>query len=859
MIHRQGYVHPSRAACASVVTFVACIAGCAAPRSGGIVALSAEDRYDTLAVKVLRDDLVRCEWRTREAGAPPVGALPFVVPQSFGGPREFRDLGGGRYETAELRIEIDRDPTAVRVFDRVPPGVRLLAEFRPLHRGGRRVLDIQPGGLQHVYGLGQQFGQPGQTDGDWTGRRRTPGNEYGNALTGYCGGAVGNIQIPVMFAVGERGECLGVLMDESRAIEWDFTREPWTAAVENDRLSWCVMTGPTPLDARADYMALSGRPPVPPKQAFGLWVCEYGYDDWAELLDKLRTLEANHFPIDGFILDLQWFGGIESGERTRMGRLTWDTAKFPDAAGTLARLRAEHGVGVMHIEESFVGAGLAEFAEMAREGLLVANGRGDGPVRLNEWWGAGGMIDWLNPAAGDAWHDRKRRPLIRDGVFGHWCDLGEPENFDPEGRYFAPGGGERLSQRDAHNLYGWRWIESIARGYERGGETRRPFMISRTGGPGVQRFGAALWSGDIPSSSAALAAHLNAQMHMSMSGIDYYGSDIGGFRRRAADGDMSELYTRWLADGLAIDVPARTHTANTRNEHETAPDRIGDLRSNLANVRLRYELIPYLYSLAHRAWRFGEPVFPPLMAAFPKDATARRLGGQKMIGRDLLVQTVASAGTTWSHPYLPTGRWIDWHTLREFDGEGRFVGVPLHVDGVFRLPLLARAGAIVPLMHVDEQTSNALGRRRDGTRRDELVVRVFADRVPSEFTLFEDDGETVAYRGGAVRETRVTQHINGETARVAIEAARGEYSSAPAARGLVVQLVPPANRSVARVRLNGAELPRGDGTASTAANWFMQAGRMAVAQRPAAPVSEQCSIEFELVPAPKPAVPERDD
>jgi len=816
--------------------------GCVTRRGDHPPRFECGDTYDRLTVEVLDDDLLRCAWTPRDDPRrwdPPAPATPMIVSREYTGPREFYDLGGGQFETADLIVQMEPRSSRVRVHERRRPHQPLLAEFRPIHRGGRPTLEITPGDVQNLYGLGQQFAAPGVTDGDWVGRRRAPGCDFGNALVPFLGGAVGNLQIPLLFAVDPRGSCYGVLVDDVRAVEWDFTRAPWSAASTGDRLAWYVMAGADPIDARADYLELTGRPPVPPRKMFGLWVCEYGYDDWAELRDKLRTLEEHGFPVDGFILDLQWFGGIGTGsDTTRMGRLDWDLAHFPDPAGTMAELEREHGVGLMAIEESYVGAALPEFERMSRDGFLVTDRRSGAALILKEWWGRGGMVDWTHPAAADAWHDRKRQPLIDAGLMGHWCDLGEPENFDPQGRYAGRPELGLHDHADTHNLYAFRWVESIARGYERHGVARRPFVLSRSGTGGVQRFGAALWSGDIPSSTAGLAAHLNAQMHMCMSGIDYYGSDIGGFKRSALDADLGDLYTRWLADGLATDVPVRTHTANTRNQHETAPDRVGDRASNLANARLRYEMIPYYYSLAHRAWRFGEPVIAPLFAWFPADPQARLLGAQKMIGRDLMVAATAACETTRQPVYLPAGRWIDWHTLESLESRGEWMTQPLRQGSLFRLPLLAREGAIIPLAPVDEKTTNALGRRRDGSRRDELILRVFASERSGEFTLYEDDGVTTAYQRGAVRETRITQRLTGRRAVVEISAATGDYTGAPATRGLCVQFVPPAGRRVRSVRQEGGP--------AAGLRVSLDSPRMALVRTDPRDVRQAARFEFEL-------------
>ena len=172
------------------------------------------------------------------------------------------------------------------------------------------------------------------------------------------------------------------------------------------------------------------------------------------------------------------------------------------------------------------------------------------------------------------------------GIVGHWCDLGEPEMFHANSWYAGlPGGGH--AHDDIHNLFSFLWVASIARGYQRHGDVQRPFVLSRSGAPGIQRFGAGCGRATSAPTWTTLAAHENVQMNMSLSGIDYFGADIGGFHREALEGDLNELYTQWFADGMMIDVPGRVHTENVRNTRETAPDRVGDLASNLANVRRR--------------------------------------------------------------------------------------------------------------------------------------------------------------------------------------------------------------------------------------------------------------------------------
>src|SRR5262249_24091208 len=161
---------------------------------------------------------------------------------------------------------------------------------------------------------------------------------------------------------------------------------------------------------------------------FGLWVSEFGFDSWDELESKLSSLRANRFPIDGFLLDLQWFGGVFRNP-SAIGSLTFDETHFPDPGREISRLRDEQGVGVMLIEEPYVDRSQPIHDDLVRLGDTPLECAGCGSVELVSWWGRGTMLDWTNPAAADRWHDHKRQPLIDMGVMGHWTDLGEPEDF----------------------------------------------------------------------------------------------------------------------------------------------------------------------------------------------------------------------------------------------------------------------------------------------------------------------------------------------------------------------------------------------------------------------------------------------
>lgn len=738
--------------------------------------------------------------------------------------------GGQRHQwiqTQAVKVDLNANDLSFALSNLVLGGSSF-ARISPLDLGqttsGFQL--VQPR-ASDIYGLGQQFmdAMQSQSDFNWRGRVRE-GGTYGNAMIGYGGGANGNTQIPIAYFIDPQpGQSdFSIFYDDIHRQKWDFqTAQQTRATAQSSVVRFYLTIGPDLLTLRKRYMDLTGHPLVPPKKMFGLWVSEYGYRNWDQVRNKADALREAGFPVDGFLLDLYWFGGINTcQDDTKMGGLNWDLQNFADPAATVADLRAKLGIGIIPIEEPYIGKNLAEHATLLQEGCLAKTCPtcttatyfdGNGPTR-SCWWGKGGILDYTNSLCADHWQDLKRTPLIQAGVTGFWTDLGEPEVYDPTSSYF--GGG----QADVTNIYNLHWSDSIARGYARAGSGKRPFILSRSGSAGSQRAGVAMWSGDIGSRPANLATHLANQANLSLSGIDYYGADIGGFHREALDGNLNELFTQWFADAMMIDVPGRTHTDNSRctTAHpelcqETSPALIGDRASNLANARLRYQLVPYTYSLAHAAYRDGTPVFPPLVVSFESDSNVRGLGHEKMIGPDLLVGTVAHYGEHVRGIYLPAGRWFDFKSAQVLESQGQWFNDRPEYDaqGRFQLPFFARAGALIPEYAAqslqDTSLWNALGARADGSTITDLVVHAFAGQEAHHFMLTEDDGESTAYLQGEIRTTLLEQSPTAQGWRVLAHGAQGTYAGAPTHRAWMLHFIlDDATHPIHSVTLSGVTL-----------------------------------------------------
>lgn len=814
-----------------------------------------------LVIEALRDDLVHFEMayeasnlRQVTTPIPEIYTTPLIVDTAFPGATFFEAVGT-TVLTATLRLEVTLSPGGspefiIAINDRtVHPEVPIVTlTARDLAQQWKG-FDLESPQINSVLGLGEEFGDSGNASGDWIGRLRSSSDPYGNYLDVGVHGEVGNTQFPIMYALAEAGPSYGLFLDNLYKQEWDFTdSQPWEVRMWGDQIRWYILTGQDLKDLRQDYMTLVGHPLIPPKKMFGFWLSEFGYENWGEIDDELEDLRAAFFPIDGFVLDLYWFGGVNPP--SHMGSLTWDTANFPNAGQRLQTYKETEGLGFMLIEESYVDQQLPEYLAVASNDCFAGQYDGGTPAILQCWWGTGGYLDWTCDACSDVWHDWKRQPLIDQGIIGHWTDLGEPLHYDPTACYCGFPELDKHAHPDVHNIYNFKWEESIYRGYVRNNVQQRPFTLSRSGAPGIQRFGAAMWSADIASRLASLATHFNVHLHMSLSGIDYFSSDTGGFHRDRCEGNENEMYTQWLANSVFLDVPVRPHTDNQNNAYETSPARVGHLESNLENIRLRYRLVPYLYSLAYRAYQYAEPVFPPLIYYFQDDTSLWENGHQIMIGPSLMIGIVAGHGEVARHVYLPSGDWVLFHSNEFFHSTGEeFSSIPEYRAGLFRIPLFAKAGAVVPMMGVDDQTMNVMGERLDNSARDDLILRIYPAETPSEFTLYEDDGETIGYQLGEVRATTIKQHRQGNQVTVVVEKPEGTYASELTLRHIIVELIV-ENATASWVSVNGALLPRrdyADALMWTADGWVDGGYNLVIAKSPLTSIQTEHVFKFELV------------
>lgn len=719
---------------------------------------------------------------------------------------------GNILTTNNLKIVVDSSSFCVEVVNKKESWRMIKSCPLNTHKYWKG-LTLDTDGVENLYGLGQYFTNPGTADGDLVGRTWDPGmHGHGNALRTFSKGANSYAMFPVMYAMGKKNQNFLFLYDNTYKQMWSLNQSPMKVESYGDTLRYFIYTAKDIKALRSKYMSLTGIAPVPKKNVFGLWISEFGYDSWDELKGEIKHLRKKGFPLDGAALDLQWFGGTfyngnvdRSG--SQFGSLTFDQVNFPNPKKTIADFKSQEGISLMPIEESYISKYLPEHKELADKGYMAKWCGTDIPTELtaNPWWGIGGMIDWTNTSAGDFWHDTKRQKLIDLGLTHHWTDLGEPEMYHDNSCYTGYPELGKHNHADVHNIYNFKWLESIDRGYKRNKVSERSFIMSRSGTIGVQRFGAGIWSGDIGANMNAMTAHYNSQMHMTFSGVDYYGADIGGFHRSSytLDGDANVLFTQWFANAALFDFPVRSHTWNTQNDRVTSPSKIGDTKSNLANIKLRYELFPYYYSLAHHAYNTGEPIIIPMPMEFPLDKNVRQMGNQKMIGQFLLAGMIANYGEYQRNVYLPKSTWFNYHTGTKVDSTGKYYGpYSAYPNGTFQIPLFIKEGGIVPTMHVDKNTMNISGKRFDGSENDIFGLTIVPSTTPSNFIYTDDNGLTQEYKEGKTLKVLITQKTVNNITTVNLKGS-GNFKGFQANKRLSLKVY---KKNLSKVIINSKEM-----------------------------------------------------
>lgn len=446
----------------------------------------------------------------------------------------------------------------------------------------------------------------------------------------------------------------------------------------------CWVVVGTPARVLHGWAALTGAPALPPAWALGPQHARWGFGSEKEVRRVVAGYRAHGLPLSALHLDIDHY------DEHRV--FTVDRERFPDLPGLAAELR-EQGVRLVSIVDPAVKAepGHPVYESGAAAGAFVRDPRGE-DVRGVVWPGECVYPDFTDPGAREWWGTLYSERLAQ-GFSGFWHDMNEPVSFAPFGDMTLPRSarhaleGRGGDHREAHNVYGLAMARAGYEGLRRLRPSERPFLFTRSGWAGMQRYGGT-WSGDVSTGWPGLRASLSLVLGLGLCGVPYSGPDVGGF-----DGSPSpELFLRWFQLGAWLPL-FRTHAAidaGRREPWEFGAEVLSHARAALVE---RERLRPYFVTLAQLARLTGAPYVRPVWWGAPDDRALRDCEDAFLLGDALLVAPVLAPGADRRAVRLPRGRWYDTVTERAYDGPGQvLLDAPLS-----RVPVLARAGAVLPV------------------------------------------------------------------------------------------------------------------------------------------------------------------
>jgi alpha-glucosidase (family GH31 glycosyl hydrolase) len=668
-------------------------------------------RADTTAVvfRFVAEDVLRVDYLPRSASTPDSS---FVV---------LRDTLTGPLPS------VDETDSTINISSGTLTAICSRSPFRISFRSGGKILLSEPlaGGLQadgvsrtakfvmnagdHFYGTGER--------GISLDRRGSAFDSRNEAHYGYTT-PLPTMNLNAPFTATSGGYAL--YFDNTWAGRFDFgSSDPgafsYTAA--GGELTFYLIASPTIPGQLERYTWLTGRQPLPPRWALGFIQSKYGYRNASETQSMASTMRGKNIPCDAVVLDLYWFN--------QMGDLSWNTSSFPQPETMMSGLRTQ-GFRTILITEPYIAQTSLNYGTASNGGFAAA-GSDSLPYVFNNWWSCGCnaiLTDLTNPPA-HSWWWSLYPTFMGTGVAGLWTDLGEPER-DADDMHFALGPAAKI-----HNIYNFLWAQTLAEGYAAFRPGDRLFNLTRSGFAGMQRFGVIPWSGDVGKSFGGLAVQIPMMLNMGMSGFAYHNSDIGGFTGYGS----GELYTRWMQYGAFCPI-MRAHGTG----QPTEPWGFGSTVESACRtiIDLRYRLLPYNYTLAHKNYTTGLPLARPLFFAHQDNPSLADESSAYMWGDDLLAAPVVQTSQFSSTINLPAGTWIDYWTDSVYAGGGSAtVASPMD-----RIPLFVRGGSIIPMQGLSQYS--------DQFPLDTLFLHYYPDpAAPANDTLYEDDGHSLSYQSGA--------------------------------------------------------------------------------------------------------------
>jgi alpha-glucosidase len=717
--------------------------------------------------------------------------------------------------TEELDVVVRRKPLLIEFRDAKTQRV-INADERPMMydaKGAMAGLMFDPkagtfisaakklGFDEHFYGLGEKAAR--------LDKRRMFFTNWNADTPGYVEGR-DPIYQTIPFYIGlQKGIAYGIFFDNSYRSYFDFGKNSQQYAAfgaEGGEMNYYFFYGPPIKKILSRYTELTGRMPMPPMWALGNQQSRWSYypDTMAE--EVVRQYRERDLPLDVLHLDIDYMQAYRV--------FTWNTARFPNPKAFTERLK-QQGVKVVTIVDPGVkwqptgnssksqnaAATNPELKPQDTSYYVYEQGVDKGYFQKRQngqlfiprvWPGESVFVDYTLADARRWWGDL-HRAYTDNGVAGIWTDMNEPSDFvDQTGKnqldVVSYDEGEKSTHAKNRNVFALLMARATYEGLERLQPDKRPYVITRAAYAGIQRY-STMWTGDTNSTWDSLALSIPMFQTLGLSGEAFVGSDVGGFIGR---GNGELLVRSYQVSFLA--PFCRNHKVIDGYDQE--PWRFGKYYEDIIRkyLKLRYRLLPFLYTAIAEAHQTGTPLFRPLVLNYQNDTNTLNLDDQFIIGEDLLVAPILQPNQTSRMVYLPEGVWYDYWTKKRHNG-----GTMIRVDAPLEtVPMFIRGGSIIP----EGPDMNYVGEKPF----DPLSFNIHPDDKGRAATmLYEDDGTSPAYKRGVSRRTRVEVSSSDKGFEIAVGQPEGSFE--PGKRKLL--FIAPFAGNIREVTLDGKRLGAG--------------------------------------------------
>jgi alpha-D-xyloside xylohydrolase len=513
------------------------------------------------------------------------------------------------------------------------------------------------------------------------------------------------------------------------------------------------------------YRFVTGKSVLLPRWAYGFWQSRERYETQAELLGVVAEYRKRGIPIDNIVQD--WFYWREDG----WGSHQFDPARYPDPQALVDQLHAQHAQLMISVWPKFYPT-TEHFKQLDAKGFIYHRNL---EQQQKDWVGPGYVSSFYDPYSADARHlfwQQVEDNLGKLGIDAWWLDASEPDiqsNLDPEERKLRMGPTAVGPGGEVFNSYPLLHARGVYEGFRGAHPSERAFILTRSAFPGLQRYAAATWSGDVASRWSDLHDQISAGVNFSLSGLPNWSFDIGGFalepryeKPNAKDRqEWLELNTRWFEFGAFVPL-FRSHGQMPYREiynlGASSPD---TYRTLVFYDKLRYRLLPYIYTVAAQTYHNDYTIMRGLIMDFANDGNVRNIADEYMFGPALLVSPVYEYGARSRDVYLPAGTsWYDFYTSAKLDG-GTHVNAAAPLA---HIPLYVRAGSIIPVGPEIQYT----GEKPDAA----VTLYVYTGR-DGAFNLYEDAGTDYGYEKGAFATIPLT--YDDSRGELTLGARKGEF------------------------------------------------------------------------------------